>query len=133
MSCSDPVLEFRTAWLPHVTDEGLARVTELLEKASPLLIHGAFTKAVPMGCLATHIAWNHRRTRHLHHEAGVMWLSKVAKLNPATSTVILAWDKAGTGDFELRTALLAECFAERERRADAKAMEPDLEPAGCEC
>src|SRR5438128_1858760 len=116
MSCSDPVMEFRTAWLPHVSDDGLARVTELLEKASPLLIHGAFTKSVPMGCLATHIAWNHRRTHHLQYEAGVIWLSKVAKLNPATSAVILAWDKAGVSDFELRTAFLAECLAERERR-----------------
>ena len=31
-----------------------------------------------------------------------MWLSKVAGLNPATSAVILAWDRAGRGDFELR-------------------------------
>jgi len=116
MSCSDPVMEFRTAWLPHVSDDGLARITELLEKASPLLIHGAFTRAVPMGCLATHIAWNHGRTRHLQHEAGVTWLSKVAKLNPATSSVILAWDQAGKSNFELRMALVEECRAELDRR-----------------
>ena len=50
MPALDPIAEFRTAWLPHVSDEGLARITDLLEKASPLLIHGAFTRAVPMGC-----------------------------------------------------------------------------------
>lgn len=129
MSCSEAVLEFRTAWLPHVTDDGLSRLTELLEKASPLLIHAAFTKAVPMGCLATHIAWNHDRTRHLQHEAGVVWLSKVANLNPATSAVILAWDQAGRNNFELRSALLAECVAEREHRNQV--FEHELEEVLC--
>jgi hypothetical protein len=118
---TDPVAEFRTQWLPHVSDEGLARVTELLEKASPMLIHGAFTRAMPMGCLASHIAWNHGATAHLQHEAGVMWLSRVANLNPATSALILAWDRAGVGDFELRTGLLAVCRAEQGRRAEEPA------------
>ena len=54
MSTHDPVAEFRSAWLPHATDDGLNRIIELLEKASPLLIHGMFTRAVPMGCLASH-------------------------------------------------------------------------------
>ncbi len=47
-----------------------------------------------------------------------MWLARVAGLNPATSHVILAWDRAGgAGDFALRTALLDACRAERARRA----------------
>jgi hypothetical protein len=117
MPPANPLAEFRDSWLPHVSDDGLARLIELLEKASPLLIHGAFTRAVPMGCLASHIAWNHEQTCHLGHEAGVMWLSRVAGLNPATSSLILAWDRCGVGDFELRTALLAACTAERTRRA----------------
>jgi hypothetical protein len=107
----------------------LSRLTDLLEKASPLLIHAAFTKALPMGCLATHIAWNHHRTCHLQHDAGIAWLSKVAKLNPATSRVILAWDQAGTANFELRTALLAECLSERERRNEV--FEHELEELVC--
>jgi hypothetical protein len=129
MPALDPVTEFRTAWLPHVSDEGLARLTDLLEKASPLLIHGAFTRAVPMGCLASHIGWNHAQTCHHHHEAGVMWLSRVAKLNPATSTLILAWDRAGVADFELRSHLLSACREEAVRRTVAP--EPELEPAAC--
>ncbi len=129
MPAPDPVTEFRTAWLPHVTDEGLARITDLLEKASPLLIHGAFTRAMPMGCLASHIAWNHADTCHLQHEAGVLWLSRVAKLNPATSAVILAWDRNGLGDFELRSALLAACREEAVRRSTQ--AEAILEPAAC--
>ena len=116
MSTAEPLAEFRTAWLPHVTDDGLNRVIELLEKASPLLIHGTFTRAVPMGCLASHVAWNHPRTCRFDHEAGVMWLSKVAGLNPATSSVILAWDHAGCGDFQLRTALLEACRDEQSAR-----------------
>jgi hypothetical protein len=119
MPTHDPVTEFRTAWLPHITDAGLARVIELLEKASPLLIHGAFTRTMPMGCLASHIAWNHPRTCQFQHDAGVMWLSHVAELNPATSAVILAWDRHGAGDFNLRSELLAACLEEQARRATA--------------
>ena len=130
MPSADPVAEFRAAWLPHVSDDGLDRLIELLGKASPLLIHGAFTRAVPQGCLATHIAWNHPATCRLQHEAGVIWLSRVAKLNPATSAVILAWDRAGVADVELRNGLLAACLDERAKRAEAiPACEP--EPAAC--
>jgi len=118
MSIHDPVAEFRALWLPHVTDAGLNRLIELLEKASPLLIHGAFTRAMPMGCLASHIAWNHPQTCQHQHEAGVMWLSNVAGLNPATSSVILAWDRHGAGDFALRSDLLAACREEQVSRRE---------------
>ena len=30
----------RSSWLPNITDAGLDRVVDLLEKGSPLLIHG---------------------------------------------------------------------------------------------
>lgn len=127
MPTSDPIAEFRAAWLPHVTNEGLDRLIDLLGKASPLLIHGAFTRAVPMGCLASHIGWNHERTAHLNTEAGVMWLCRVAGLNPATSSLVLAWDRAGIGDFELRTALLAACRDEKTLREER--FEHELEEA----
>ena len=120
MSTDEPVAEFRAAWLPHITDDGLNRLIELLEKASPLLIHGTFTRALPMGCLASHIAWNHPRTCRFDHEAGVMWLARVAELNPATSAVILAWDRHGAGDFALRTALLETCRSEAAVRSAAE-------------
>lgn len=119
MSTHEPLDEFRTAWLPHITDSGLSRLIELLEKASPLLIHGTFTRAVPMGCLASHVGWNHPKTCHYDHEAGVMWLSRVAGLNPATSSVILAWDRHGAGDFQLRSALLEACRDEQSARRGA--------------
>lgn len=120
MQTTNPVAEFRAAWLPHITDAGLARVTELLEKASPMLIHGTFARAVPMGCLASHIAWNHPQTCQYQQEAGIMWLARVAKLNPATSEVIVAWDRDGVGDYELRAELLEACREEAVRReADA--------------
>lgn len=124
----DPVAEFRASWLPHVTKVGLSRIIELLEKGSPLLIHGAFTRAVPMGCLASHIAWNHPQTCRYQHEAGIMWLAKVAKLNPATSSVLLAWDRNGAADFMLRSDLLEACVEERRRRAASLAT---CEPALC--
>jgi hypothetical protein len=133
VSTSNTVAEFRAAWLPHVSDSGLSRIIELLEKGSPLLIHGAFTRAVPMGCLASHIAWNHPRTCQYQHEAGVVWLSKVAKLNPATSAVILAWDRAGTGDFALRTALLDECRKEAAGRRDRAASRVDSTELALAC
>src|SRR5947209_19719647 len=112
MLSSECLRELKSVWLPHTTDAGLVRLIDLLEKASPLLIHGTFTRALPMGCLASHIAWNHPKTCRFDHEAGVVWLARVAKLNPATSSVILAWDRHGAGDFQLRSELLAACREE---------------------
>jgi hypothetical protein len=128
MPSQDPRTEFRAEWLPHVTDAGLGRLIDLLSKGSPLLIHGAFTKAIPMGCLASHVAWNHPETCRLQHEAGVVWLTKVAGLNPATSSVVVAWDRDGLGDFTLRSELLAECREEHARRLEAAEL---LEAAAC--
>jgi len=116
--------------LPHITDAGLNRVVELLERASPLLIHGSFSRAVPMGCLATHIAWNHPKTAHLTVEAGISWLNRVARLNPATSRVIREWDRSGLYDLETRGDLLAlfreECTRRREQAVPQRQEEPAL-------
>jgi hypothetical protein len=113
------VAEFRTDWLPHVTDAALARVIDLLERVSPLLIHGAFDRATSQGCLATHIAWNHPATCDESSEAGILWLTRVARLNPATSQLLLAWDRHGLNDWSLREALLVECRAEMHRRLES--------------
>jgi hypothetical protein len=125
--------ELRDGWFPHTTDAGLDRLIQLLESGSPLLIHGAFTRALPMGCLATHIAWHHPATEELSVDAGIAWLSRVAGLNPATSQVIRAWDCAGRYDWELRSALLTACNEERDRRradrpeaAGRESPEPEL-------
>src|SRR5436190_10648289 len=107
MLSQECIHELQTAWLPNITDSGLDHVINLLEKASPLLIHGSFTRAVPMGCLATQVAWNHPRTAHLTMDAGICWLNRVAGLNPATSHVIREWDRGGSTDFEVRADLLA--------------------------
>lgn len=108
--------ELRTAWLPNMTDAGLSRLIELLEKGSPLLIHGSFTRAVPMGCLATHVAWNHPHTQHLTLDAGICWLNRVAGLNPATSHVIREWDRVGSADFAVRADLLRVLKDYRQQR-----------------
>jgi hypothetical protein len=120
--------ELRSAWLPNMTEAGLERLMELLEKGSPLLIHGCFTRAVPMGCLATHVAWNHPRTAHLTLDAGITWLHGVAGLNPATSHVLREWDRRGVRDLELRAELLAVLRAEREARRSPKQPAPRPAP-----
>jgi hypothetical protein len=112
--------ELRTSWLPNITDAGLARVIELLEKRSPFLVHACFTRVVPMGCLASHIAWNHPRTQHQTLDAGIAWLFGVAGLNPATSHVLAAWDRQGTRDPELCADLLGIFRREAEARANRK-------------
>jgi hypothetical protein len=112
--------ELRSAWLPHITDAGLDRLVNLLEKSSPLLIHGCFTRAVPMGCLATHIAWHHPRTHHLTLDAGITWLHRVAGLNPATSQVLREWDRRGVHDLELLADLLAFFRSEQNLRRSPK-------------
>jgi hypothetical protein len=116
MLSQESIEELRSAWLPNITEAGLHRLIDLLEKASPLLIHGSFSRALPMGCLATHIAWNHPKTAHLTQEAGLSWLYQVAGLNPATSRVIREWDIHGIHDLELRNQLLALFHEECQRR-----------------
>ena len=78
--------ELRSCWLPNLTDAGLNRLIDMLEKGSPFLIHGCFTRSVPMGCLATHAAWHHPLTAHLTLDAGITWLHRVAGLNPVKIT-----------------------------------------------
>jgi hypothetical protein len=108
--------ELKNSWLPNITDTGLNRLIDLLERGSPLLIHGSFTRAVPMGCLATHIAWNHPRTERHTLDAGICWLNHVAGLNPATSQVIREWDRSAECDYEIRAELAAIFRAERQNR-----------------
>jgi hypothetical protein len=121
MLSTECIRELQSDWLPNITNNGLDRLIDLLEKGSPLLIHGCFTRAVPMGCLATHAAWNHPHTAHLNLEAGITWLHRVAHLNPATSSVIREWDSRGSHDWEMRSELLAIMRAERRRRLDEEA------------
>ena len=121
--------ELHGAWLPNITDEGLDRLIDLLEKDSPLLIHGCFTRAVPMGCLATHAAWHHPQTCNLTVEAGITWLNRVAGLNPATSHVIREWDRCAASDWEVRAELLAAFKAQREVRRARESAAPEHTPA----
>jgi hypothetical protein len=116
MTTAAAIAEFRTLWLPHVTDSGLDRLIDLLSSANPMLIHGTFTRAASQGCLATHVAWNHPLTEHLQDDAGIIWLTRLAKLNPATSSVLLAWDECGPANVSLREALLNECRREQHNR-----------------
>src|SRR5262245_62120783 len=116
LSC-ESLGELRRAWLPNITDAGLRRLLDLLEKGSPLLISGCFTRAIPMGCLASHIAWNHPTTAGQTIDAGITWLHRIAGLNPATSKVLREWDLRGPQDLALRGHLIAELRAELEARA----------------
>lgn len=110
--------ELQRSWLPNVTNEGLDRLIDMLDKSSPLLIHGCFTRSVPMGCLASHIAWNHPQTCRLTQDAGICWLHQVAGLNPATSHVIREWDQSNPFDWETRRELLAIFAEERKARTE---------------
>ncbi len=116
----DCVQELQQRWLPNITDAGLSRIVELLQKESPLLIHGCFTKALPMGCLASHIAWNHPTSGECGIDAGIHWLHNVAHLNPATSLVIREWDKRGCKDWDLRMDLIEIFDGEVTRRKKLK-------------
>jgi len=122
--------EFSRCWLPHATQSGVQRILHLLEQGSPMLIHGTFAKSCALGCLATHMAWHHPETSHLQEEAGIRWLTRVAKLNPATSSVILAWDRGGMADWELRTQLIRACREELEARENDYRDQIDEEEEG---
>jgi hypothetical protein len=129
MLSQESLKELKSAWLPNITDAGLDRLIDLLEKGSPLLIHGCFTRSMPMGCLATQAAWHHPRTAHLTVDAGITWLHRVAGLNPATSHVLRDWDRRGRHDWDVRTELLQYFKEEREARATktpAACSQPEL-------
>jgi hypothetical protein len=119
--------ELRSAWLPNIPDCVLPRLIEMLDKGSPLLISGCFTRAVPQGCLASHIAWSHPDTEHLTIDAGIQWLHRVAGLNPATSHVLREWDLRGAADVTLRRDLIAELDVERRAR-EGRPVERELVP-----
>jgi hypothetical protein len=112
----DFVNELRTAWLPNVSDAGLERVIDLLEKGSPFLLSGRFTGAAAMGCLATHIGWHDTAVGHRTDDAGILWLTRVARLNPATSHVIREWDRHGPQEWTFRGELLTLLREEQSER-----------------
>ncbi len=120
--------ELNSRWFPHLTDSALDRLINLLETNSPLLIHGSFTGAVPMGCLASHAGWHHPLTEHLHDEAGICWLTWVAGLNPATSKVIREWDSLAATDWETREQLALLLRLERQARQRKIALPPPASP-----
>jgi hypothetical protein len=120
--------ELETFWLPNLTDGALDRIVELLDKQSPLLVHGVFTRSMALGCLATQAAWRHPRTAQRGDDAGLHWLVHVAGVNPATSHVIREWDSHGMHDWEMRSKLLAIFRAEKQKRTgQACPATPDLE------
>jgi hypothetical protein len=124
---ADVVRELRQFWLPHASRAGLDRVIDLLEKGSPLLLSGRFTEVLPRGCLATHIAWHHPAVGHRTYDAGILWLTRVAGLNPATSAVLREWDRRGAQDWTFRSELLAVL---KEARAEAAAFAASQEVVG---
>jgi hypothetical protein len=129
MLSSFALRELQTKWLPNLSDQGLDRLIELLETGSPLLIHGCFTKATPMGCLATHAGWHHPRTAHLTSDAGIFWLTRVAGLNPATSQMIREWDCGAPDAWQIRSELADILRNERKLREQRSELETSLEPA----
>jgi hypothetical protein len=50
-------------------------------------------------------------------DAGIVWLNRVAGLNPATSHVIREWDRSGAANWEVRSELLAILKEERLARS----------------
>src|SRR5437762_1360143 len=132
MLSQESIRELRSSWLPNITDTGLDRLIEMLEKNSPLLIHGCFTRAIPMGCLATHVAWNHPQTGHLTLDAGINWLHRVAGLNPATSFVIREWDCRSAQDWEVRNEMRTIFQEERDRRRQAECKPVNRLPVAVE-
>jgi hypothetical protein len=109
--------EIHSAWLPNISDRGLDRLIDLLEKGSPLLLAGRFTSAASTGCLATHIGWHHDAVCGRTDDAGILWLTRVAGLNPATSHVIREWDKHDPCEWGIRQEILALFYDERARRS----------------
>ena len=121
--------EFQTSWIPNMSPKAIDRLIDLISSGSPLLIHGSFTRAVPMGCLATHCGWHHPATEKYTLEAGICWLAQVAGLNPATSHVIREWDRGSPWDIELRGEFLRVLKDYRENMKNLEGQVFDHEKA----
>lgn len=109
--------ELEHHWFPGTPNSALDHLLRLLETASPLLVHGCFTRVPPQGCIATQIAWHHEKTARLGQDAGIIWLDQIAKLNPISSVVLSTWDMLGSQDVGLRHALMEQFRTERRRRS----------------
>jgi hypothetical protein len=81
------------------------------------------------GCLATHIAWHDPVVGHRTEDAGILWLTRVARLNPATSHVIREWDRRCPQEWAFRGELLALLRAEHARRQAPRDARPAAVPA----
>lgn len=110
--------ELHENWFPNLTDSGLERLIELLRTDSPYLLRGDWTSHLVVGCLATHVGWHHPVTTRFGIEAGGIWLSQVAGVDPAHSHVLREWDHyVGTAnDRSLKSDFLAEFREEKRRR-----------------
>jgi hypothetical protein len=113
--------ELTEHWLPNLTDRGLARLADLLDRGDPMLIRRNWATARAMGCLATHAGWNHEETEHLGDSAGPVWLSRVAGVPVCRSHVVREWDAAGSDPYrlwELRAELVALLRGEQQARRE---------------
>ena len=116
MLSSRVVEELRRSWLPNMTDSGLMRVIELLEKGSPILIQGDWCHGPVMGCLASHAAWHHPMTMRLGADAGGVWLAFIVGIDPRESQVLQSWDCSAPHDWQTRAELCAIFREELESR-----------------
>jgi len=107
MLSSAVIEELRRSWLPNMTDGGLTRVIELLEKGSPILIQGDWCHGPVMGCLASHAAWHHPMTMRLGADAGGVWLAFIVGIDPRESQVLQSWDCSAPHDWQTRAELCA--------------------------
>ena len=117
--------ELHHHWFPHLSDAALTRLIELLEICLPLLTYGCFNRGSFHACLSTQVVWHHHRTSHLHHDAGVVWLSEVVGISPARSHVVREWDVRASREEEIYQDLLDELLAERERRENILTPAPE--------
>ncbi|HUG94407.1 MAG TPA: hypothetical protein VML55_26485 [Planctomycetaceae bacterium] len=115
----DAVREFRTHWLPSMTDAALGRLITMLERNDPRLVRNTWTGGSVMGCLATQAAWNDARADEFGVRAGPRWLYRVAGIAPMHSNVVRDWDQSIEHPFDawqVRGQLLAMLREEHESR-----------------
>jgi hypothetical protein len=115
----EAVCEFRTHWLPNLTNPALERLITLLERNDPRLIRSHWTDGRVMGCLATQAAWNDARADEFGERAGARWLSRVAGIAPMHSKVVRDWDQSTEHPFDawqVRGQLLTMLCEEQESR-----------------
>ena len=101
--------EFRTAWLPHISDLALGRLAVSLETHDPRLLHDDFGHSDGGGCLEVQCMMYHPGRLELERQYPMFtemdrgyyqvlayhWMVEIVGIDPSKSVFLAEWEASG--------------------------------------